>query len=370
MNQPHILVVDDHEPLRKAIQGILETEGYKITTASDGQHALKMMNKELPDMVIADIMMPRMDGYDLYRAIRSRPDWVSMPFIFLTAKAEKEDKLRGKSLGAEDYLTKPFDTEELLIAVQSRLRRAQAIQEFAQTQFEQLKQQIANVLGHELRTPLTYVQGYTELALEEVPDTDGLQAFLMGIKRGADRLDRLVEDLMLLVQLDTGRTEEEYRLLTHVYEDTSEVLRSTIKQYHQQALDQSVILEVNITPNLPPLKLCDPLFNNALGRLIDNAIKFSRDDERLVTISADNADSWVEIAVTDRGIGIPPHYMPHLFERFRQFDREEMEQQGAGLGLALAKEIIHLHGGDITVTSTHGQGSTFTIRLPVAKTEQ
>ncbi len=369
-NKPHILVVDDHEPLRKAIQGILESEGYKITTASDGLHALQLMNKELPDMVIADIMMPRMDGYDLYRAIRSRPDWVSMPFIFLTAKAEKEDKLRGKSLGAEDYLTKPFDTDELLIAVQSRLKRAQAIQEFAQTQFEELKQQIANVLGHELRTPLTYVRGYTELALEEVPDTDGLQAFLMGIKRGADQLDRLVGDLMLLVQLDTGRTEEEYRLLAHVYDDTSDVLKSAITQYNQQALDQSVILEIDVTPDLPPVKLCDPLFNNALGRLIDNAIKFSRENDRLVTVSAYETDDWVEIAVTDQGIGIPAHYMPHLFERFRQFDREEMEQQGAGLGLALAKEIITLHGGDITVTSAHGQGSTFTIHLPIAETEE
>ncbi|HDQ72800.1 MAG TPA: hybrid sensor histidine kinase/response regulator [Chloroflexi bacterium] len=369
MNQAHILVVDDHEPLRKAIQGILEAEGYKITTASDGLQALKLMNQDLPDMVIADIMMPRMDGYDLYQAIRSRPDWVSMPFIFLTAKAEKEDKLRGKSLGAEDYLTKPFDAEELLVAVQSRLERAQAIQEFAQTQFEELKQQIASVLGHELRTPLTYVRGYTELALEEVPDTDGLQAFLMGIKRGADRLDRLVEDLMLLVQLDTGQIEEEYQLLAHVYDNASDVFKSTIRQYNQQALNQGMVLDVHVKPNLPPVKLCEPLFNDAVGRLIDNAIKFSHDEERIITIRAEDKDDWVEIAVTDRGVGISAQHMRHLFERFRQFNRNEMEQQGSGLGLALAKAIIELHEGEITVESVEGQGSTFTIRLPVAETD-
>lgn len=370
MEKQSILVVDDHEPLLMAIRGILEMAGdYRIFTATDGVEALKVMEEVRPDLIIADIMMPRMDGFALYKAIRARQEWVSIPFIFLTAKAEREDRLRGKELGAEDYLTKPFDPDELLIAVRSRMQRAQAIQEAAESQFEQLKQQIANVFGHELRTPLTYVRGYTELALEEVSDTEALQSFLSGIKRGTDRLNRLVEDLMLMVQVDTGRLTEEYRLLKQVYVDITPLLETVIEKHHAQAENRGVFLEMTVEPDLPPVQICETLFVNALGRLVDNGIKFSREAGARVAIHARASGGWVEIAVSDEGIGIAAGEIPHLFERFRQINREKMEQQGIGLGLALAKDLIALHGGEITVESTPGVGSTFTIRLPAATAE-
>ena len=368
MNGQRILVVDDHKPLLAAIQGVLEREGYTVFTATDGAQALQMMKDARPHLILADIMMPRMDGYALYEAIRARPEWVAIPFIFLTAKAEKEDRLKGKGMGAEDYLTKPFDPQELMVAVRSRLGRAQAIHEAAEAQFEQLKRQIVNVLGHELRTPLTYVRGYTELALEEVPSlsADALQEFLLGIKRGADRLNQLVEDLMLLIQLDTGRAAEEFRLLVCMQHDLNTTLKIAVHQYEQQAAAHGVTLELIAEPNLPSVWLCESFFVDTLGRLIDNGIKFSQGEKKQVTVNARTADGWVEIAVADEGIGIQAHELPLLFERFRQIDRETMEQQGAGLGLTIAQEMIHLHNGEITVESTYGAGSTFTIRLPVA----
>jgi signal transduction histidine kinase len=370
MSKQRILVVDDHEPLLRAIQGILEEEGYVISTAPDGTKALEMMRKVQPDLIIADIMMPRMDGYALYEAIRAESDWVSIPFIFLTAKAEREDRLKGKSMGAEDYLTKPFDPQELVVAVQSRLVRAEAIQKAADVQFDKLKQQIANVLGHELRTPLTYVRGYTELALEEVPTTEALQEFLMGIKRGADRLNQLVEDLMLMVQIDTGRTAGEFNMMAQIHPDLESLLKTSIQQNQQYAAEQNVTLELVVEPNLPPVRICDPIFMNALNRLVDNAIKFSHGKTKQVTMSARATGEWVEVAVSDKGIGIAEKDLPHLFERFRQFNRETMEQQGAGLGLALAQELIRLHNGEITVESKSGEGSTFAIRLPIATEAQ
>ncbi|RLC85875.1 MAG: hypothetical protein DRI79_10805, partial [Chloroflexi bacterium] len=167
-NGQHILVVEDHEILLEAIRDILETAGYIVSTAPDGVQALQVMEKIRPDLIVADIMMPRMDGYTLYEAVRARPEWVPIPFIFLTAKTEKEEMLKGKGLGAEDYITKPFDAQELLVVVRARLKRAQAIREVTEAEFDQLKQQIITVLSHELRTPLTYVRTYTELALEEI----------------------------------------------------------------------------------------------------------------------------------------------------------------------------------------------------------
>jgi signal transduction histidine kinase len=333
------------------------------------------------DLIVADIMMPRMDGYAFYEAIRARPEWVPIPFIFLTAKAEKEDVLKGKGMGAEDYLTKPFDHQELIVAVRSRLGRAEAIQKVSESKFDELKRQIANVLGHELRTPLTYVRGYTELALEEVPtlSAEGIQEFLEGIKRGADRLNCLVEDLLLLVQLDTGRAADEFHLLVEIHDDVGSILETVLQQYEDQAAARGVLLELNVESELPPVSLCEPYFVDAVGRLVDNGIKFTRDTGKRVTVSArvtDEADRehpadkkrpWVEVAVTDEGVGIAADELPHLFERFRQIDRAKMEQQGVGLGLAIARELINLHSGEITMESTPGEGSTATIRLPVAQ---
>ncbi len=370
MSGQHILVVEDHEPLLTAIRGILEMEDYTVSTAVDGVQALEVMEEIHPDLIVADIMMPRMDGYDLYRAIRAQPEWTAIPFIFLTAKAGKEDILRGKEMGAEDYLTKPFvDPQELTVAIRARLERARAIREATEVEFAQLKQQIINTLGHELRTPLTYVCGYTDLAMADVSSLspDNLYEFLQGIRQGADRLVRLVEDFLLLVQIDTGRTMEEFDFLTYTRRDLGTIVERVVYQYEAQATSCGMTLEVKTTPDLPPVRLCENFFVNILGRLVDNAIKFSQGKGERVAITVQATDGWVEVTVQDEGVGIPAEEMLHLFERFRQIGREEMEQQGIGLGLAIAQELTRLHGGEITVESKVGEGSTFIIRLPVAE---
>lgn len=363
-----ILIVEDHELLLKALRDVIALQGYRVLTARNGVEALQVMEQTTPDLIVADIMMPEMDGYAFYEAVRARPEWVPIPFIFLTAKAEREDILRGRRMGAEDYLTKPFDTEELLVAIRARLERAEAVREASEAEFERLKQQIITALSHELRTPLTYVLGYAELALEDIahatPAT--LDKLLRGIRRGAERLAHLVDDMLLLVRLDTGRTAEEFRSLAHITHGLGPLVGQVVQRYLPQAQDHGVILENAVDPELPPVRLCDALFADALGRLLDNAIKFSRGAGKRVLVSSAVNGTWVRISVTDEGVGISANEIPHLFERFRQIGREQLEQQGVGLGLAIARELIVLHGGDIEVKSDLGVGSTFTIRLPIA----
>ncbi len=366
MDRQRVLVVEDHRPMSGAIEDILESEGYEVVTAVDGMEALEIMQGTRPDIILADIMMPRLDGYDLYREVRARPEWTPIPFVFLTAKSEREDRLRGKLLGAEDYVTKPFDAEELLVVVRSRLRRARAIQEATETAFEQLKQQIVTVLGHELRTPLTYVTGYTDLALEDVSSLgpDEIQEFLKGIKAGADRLNRLVEDLLLVVQIDSGRAREEFEALVCLHHNLGTILEQTADQFLDQARRRGMALHVNLEPDLPPVRLCAPFFRNALARIVENAVKFSPEGAERVDLGTTVEGDWVRISVSDYGVGIPAEQQRLLFDRFRQLNRDQLEQQGVGLGLAIAQDLIHLHGGRITVESTLGVGSTFTIWLP------
>ncbi len=368
MSRQHILVVEDHKSMSRAIQGILESEGYTVSTATDGIEALEIMDAMVPDLILADIMMPRMDGYTLYEHVRACPEWIPIPFVFLTAKSEREDKLKGKELGAEDYITKPFDAEELIVSVRSRLGRARAIERASEAEFEHLKEQIVTVLGHELRTPLTYVTGYTDLALEDVSSLTPreVEEFLNGIKSGADRLNRLVEDLLLLVQIDSGRAREEYEALVSRYRNLGEIVRRTAAQWDQRAEQGRVSLRVTAEEGLPPVRLCEPFFVDALGRLIENGIKFSRNRADKVRVQATARDGWIRVAVSDDGVGISAPQQAHLFERFRQINRDQFEQQGAGLGLAIAQELITLHGGEIAVDSTLGEGSTFTILLPPA----
>jgi signal transduction histidine kinase len=314
-------------------------------------------------------MMPHMDGYTLYKKVRENIAWTHIPFIFLTARGQHEDIKRGKALGVEDYLTKPFDTEEVAIAVRSRLERTQAIQEASQIEFEDLKQQIVNVLSHELRTPLTYISGYTELALEDASglSPEELMMFLQGIKKGADRLQGLVEDLLIGVQLDTGRSKQEYEKLAQVSDDLGKVVTGTAKNYQHIAAEHDVTLATEVPLDLPPVELYMPFFRDALGRLIDNAIKFSETPPRHIEIKAEPTSEEVLIHVSDQGLGISEEQAQHVFQRLHQANRQELEQQGIGMGLFIARAYILLHGGDITLESKIGEGSTFTIHLPIVE---
>jgi two-component system sensor histidine kinase/response regulator len=368
-NSGRVLVVEDQPSLRLAIQRFLEADGYAVSIADDGVQALHVMEEVTPDIIVADIMMPTMDGYEFYQAVRARSEWTSIPFIFLTARAQRADVIKGKALGVEDYLTKPIDPEELLVTVRARLARAQAVQESAEVHLDEIKRQIITVLGHEMRTPLTHIRGYTELALEDVPSLppELLEEFLQGISQGADRLTKLANDFLMVIRLDTSQAEKYFEQLAELHQALDATVEHTLDQYEPQAVAAGLRLESLVESSLPPVRECEPLFCDALGRLVDNAIKFTSGEGKHITVSAQEVQGWIEIAVADQGLGIPPGEISHLFERFRQVDREKVEQQGVGLGLSIAQGLIHLHGGEIVVRSTVGKGSTFTIRLPLAE---
>ncbi len=368
MTGKRILVVEDHDLLLLAIRDILEAEGYEVVTAIDGIDALDKMHASRPDLIIADISMPRMDGYRFFEEVHATPEWVPIPFVFLTARAEREDRLRGKAMGAEDYIVKPFDPQELVVVVNSRIGRAQAIRQAAEGEFEELKRQIITLLSHELRTPLTSVYGYTELALEEAADLPAgdFQQFLVGIKKGADRLTHLVDDVLMVIRLDTGELDREFELLSTVRDDIPDIIRRAVRHDVLRASELGLTMELDIPDRLPPVLVHEQFLADALSRLVDNAVKFSRRQGHRVRISARAEDEHVKICVRDWGVGIPRDQLPHLFERFRQINRAELEQQGAGLGLVIAQALVTCMGGDITAEGYEGAGCTFAIQLPVA----
>jgi two-component system sensor histidine kinase/response regulator len=368
MHQASILVVEDNDIMLDGIRDILEMADYQVIVALDGQEALDLLNRHSPDLIVSDIMMPRMDGYQFFSAVRANPKWLNIPFIFLTAKDQRVDVRLGKQLGADDYLTKPFEPEDLLVAVEAKLERAAALQAAADAEVSKLKQNILNTLSHEFRTPLTYIRGYLDLILEEGPErlsVEELRDFLRRVKQGSDRLRRLIDDFIFLVSLETGETMSSFRWERMYFTDLRSLLETIVRQKTPMAQQRNVHLEVDVTHPLPGTMLHVSYVRDAIERLIDNAIKFSQEDGGHVSVGATADEEWIYIFVQDDGIGIAHKDIPNLFKSFHQLKREFLEQQGVGSGLAIVKGIAEVHNGFVKVESQEDQGSTFTLILPI-----
>ena len=362
-----ILVVEDDVAMAGGICDVLELAGYEVRVAHHGHQALDEIGKCPPDLIVSDIMMPEMDGYELFKKVRSNPDWILIPFIFLTAKGQKSDIRLGKTMGAEDYLVKPFDWEDLLVATRSRLERAQALQQASQSELNALKNRILNTLSHEFRTPLTYITGYTDLLQEPDLTPEQLSQFLKRLQSGSTRLSRLVEDFLFLVSLEAGEAHTAYMLQRDRFSDWSAMIQRVLARYAEKAVAHKVTLSADVAAGLPETTIHAAYVEDAVSRLVDNAVKFTIGKEGRVQVSATEKDAGILIGVADEGMGISEQDVLKTFQSFHQVDRETHEQQGAGVGLAIVKGVVDLHGGRIDVKSRVGEGSTFSIWLPVLK---
>jgi two-component system sensor histidine kinase/response regulator len=368
MKKSTILVVEDDLHLMEGIRDILELSGYDVITAPNGVVGLETLRSQSrpPDLIVSDIMMPHMDGYDFFQVVRSEVEWVAIPFIFLTAKGERDDIHRGKLMGAEDYVVKPFDADDLLVAVSAKLDRKKQLDAVWKNEVSSIKQNILTILNHELRTPLTYVVAYADMLHRDADELSvkDMRNFLQGINAGASRLRRLVENFILLVELETGEAEQTYAWRHTLISNFEEIVNNILQKYRDIAREHQITLEAHLEPHLPVVVADVEYLSAALECLVDNAIKFSEKPGTTVNIRLYAEENQLCIAVSDQGRGVPARELEHIFESFYQINREKYEDQGAGSGLAIAEGIVRLHGGSISVDSTFGEGSTFVIRLP------
>jgi signal transduction histidine kinase len=367
MDKPLIMVVEDDFALLQGIRELLELTNYKVVPASNGVEALELLNRFRPDLIVSDIMMPEMDGYEFHNKVRERVELLTIPFIFLTARGEKVDIRRGKSLGADDYITKPFDDEDLLVAIEAKLARWQSLREQQDEEISDLKHKILLTLSHEFRTPLTYIINYAEILDmgDEDLTSEDFSEFMQGIRRGAVRLNTLVEDFLALVELQTGEARQAYYYRRTSVDDPTAWLRIQAKLVEQQAKEANLELVLEVSEDLPHFVIDEAYLSNAIRRLMDNAIKFSTDKSEKITFSANQVNGEILIEIADEGVGIPEQDVENLFNIFHQIDRAKSEQQGTGSGLAIVNGIVEIHGGRIEVESQDGVGSTFKIFIPV-----
>jgi signal transduction histidine kinase len=370
--KPRLLVVEDDVHLLEGVQSVLEIEGYQVTIAENGAEALKLLNDESlkPDLIVSDIMMPHMDGLTFLNEVRKDPRWVSIPFIFLTARGEKADIHQGKRLGVDDYIIKPFDTEDLLVAVEARLRRHEALHEAQTSAVSAVKRSILNVLNHEFRTPLTYIVAYADMLNQpDAQDLSGeeLISFLNGVNSGAMRLRRLVENFIQLVELESGDAERTYAARKSTVENVGEIFSLAVQQLHAGLPDRPMNpILTEVAADLPRFEADAEFLRVALMQLIDNAVKFSPPMEP-IHLGARAVDDEVLLSVTDRGRGISQAEKDRIWDMFYQINRPYYEDQGVGSGLAIVRGVARLHGGQVELDSELGKGSTFTLRLPIRR---
>lgn len=363
-----ILIVDDDIGIRANVHDLLEISGYQVLSAPGGLEALGVMERTSPDLIISDINMPSMDGYAFFKSVRANPAWTLIPFIFLTARGQPQEVRRGISLGVDQYLVKPFQPEDLLVAVEARLKRIREIEDVTHNDVESMKSRLMTMFSHELRTPLTYIYGYVSLLHDEHAElgVDEREEMIRVIQRGADRLTHLVEDLLLVARLESGEARLEIGFgRKEVTVDS--LVSKALKDMEHAIEDRQTIVETQIPPNIS--LSCDPNhLSNTLGRLIDNAVKFTKSPNGHVWVAAAIEGDTVRISVQDDGIGVSSAKQKLLFQPLHQIDRAQHEQQGIGVGLVIAQGIVAEHGGHIEVTSEGipGHGSIFTIVLPQA----
>ena len=368
-----ILIVEDNEDLRENAVLVLTLEGYNVFSATDGQEALDMLmaGECSPDLIVSDIAMPRLDGYGFFEAVHSNPLLRTIPFIFLTARGSRRDVRFGKELGVDDYLIKPFNADDFLVTVKSKLKRNQEIRQQAETRLDDARRAMVQLLSHELRTPLTYVTGGFSLladGLEQDKLPSDMQLSMGLIKSGTERLNHLAEQLVMYAELISGHSKIQLDKLGEA-QDLEALVKQAMTKVQREATARSIRFDVE--SRLPhPLKIFTvaDLIVHALYEVTRNAVAYSGEggNAQINLSLGDNAgNAMVVISITDHGRGIAQQDQERIWEIMIQSERTKHEQQGAGMGLPIVKQIMLLHGGTASLHSEPHVGTTVTLSLPV-----
>ena len=356
-----ILVIDDEEWLREMVNMALTQHGYAVIEAPNGAAGVELARKELPDLVLCDVKMEKLDGYGTLSALRNEKATATIPFILMTGQDSTEGMRHGMELGANDYLPKPFTLEGLYAAVEARLKISEKVREQAGEALQDLRSNLSMMLPHELRTPLAAITAYAETLLDGgLDDAENSLRFLHTIQRNAERMRALVNDIAELSAIESGQVQLSLESIP---------LRRCVKEIFSHLAPRAAAQQVTLYNDVDEsvLVTADPRrLEQILINLIDNAIKFNRPDGMVTVGHTLSTQAQHFIQVRDTGSGIPAEHLPRVFERFYRVDKARSRAAGGtGLGLAIVKHLALAHGGEASVRSETGQGCEFTIKLPV-----
>ena len=366
-----IMVVDDTPANLMVLMELLKNVGYKVRPIPKGRLALQAARNSRPDLILLDINMPEMNGYEVCQALKADPELAEIPVIFISALDETEDKVKAFERGGVDYITKPFQFQEVLARVETHLKLNSLQQEMARKnhllgqqlqelqQLESLRDSLIHMIVHDLRSPLTGVVGYLslmELFQEQLPEQ--IQGYLGKSVKNTTVLMDMINNLLDLHRFESGDVplQREPVELRQVVDEGLEVLGATLEK-------------VNLQKHYPagPIELMvdRQLLRRVITNLVANAVKFNPADAPLLVEITPEGER-VCVSVTDRGPGIPEAYQKTIFDKFVQVEaRQKKTHFSSGLGLCFCQLAVRAHDGHIGVHSQPGEGSRFTVTLPL-----
>ncbi len=361
-----ILIVDDNLKNLQVVGAILKANDYKIVVAKDGRGALQILQKVQPDLILLDIMMPEMDGFEVCRQIKSSETLKSIPIIFLSAKTSEKDIVEGFSVGGVDYVTKPFNVDELLARVKTHVELKLSRDLIAQQtndlkEAAEIKAKMYSIIAHDLRGPLGSFRSMLDMITDEqnTVETEQLLEFMDLLKNSANETFDLLENLLYWAKSqnkEISRMPEKFAVSEVVSQNIS-LLANTANSKHimlASVIDDDIVIFAD-------KNMITTIFRN----LISNAIKFTPENGNIVVNAVKSVD-MIEFAVVDSGIGMSAENMKKLFtdkEHFTTYGTQN--EKGSGLGLKLCKEFVEANGGKIWAESMLGQGSQFKFTIPL-----
>jgi two-component system, sensor histidine kinase and response regulator len=364
-----VLIVDDNPTNLSVLMAFLQEAGYTILVSTDGNSALERADYAQPDIILLDVLMPDIDGFETCRRLKAQATTADIPVIFMTALTETDDKLSGFEAGAVDYITKPLNRDEVLARVETHLkidrqrREISALRERDRQNYERLsamKDEFVHAATHDLRNPLTVIT-YKAYFLEKLCDSsdDKVRKHLDGIKQSIVKMRELIADMLDIARIETGNGLNRQPVALDDY------LRGLLVDLSLVASEKDIELHCLPPDTLPTMQLDTALMGRALTNLVENAIKYTPAGGT-VSVHAVSSSDHVRLSISDTGMGIPTDDLPHIFDKFyRSQHAAHQEQEGTGLGLAITKSIVEQHDGTISVDSRLGEGTTFTIHLPL-----
>ena len=361
-----ILIVDDVVSNVLLLKILLTNEKFQICTASNGRECIEKTKSEHPDLILLDVMMPDLNGFDTAVILKNDPETANVPIIFLTALNTPSDLVQGFKVGASDFLTKPFNKEELIVRVMQQISLV-AARRIIMEQNEDLRHTISNrdkmysVIAHDLRSPMASIRMVLNLFVSTVsPDMIGQELYDLIDKanRESEETHSLLDNLLKWTKSQTGR-------LNVVYQDfeINDVVLGVVDIFVIIAETKHIRLNCNLgTENLKVHADTDML-NTVIRNFLSNAIKFSNENST-IDITVARSGDFARISVRDHGVGISEDRIASLFSSGKTTYGTKNEE-GSGLGLQLCKDFAVKNGGDVEVESVHGEGSTFSVLVPL-----
>lgn len=346
-----ILIVDDNVDTVELLRKRLRAEGYNTEEAYDGQEALEKISQNKPDLILLDIMMPKIDGYEVCRRLKSDEVNKFIPIIMLTAKSDVESKVKGLDIGADDYVPKPFDYRELLARIRSLLARKETSEKLIEEERTEAVRKLIDSLSHEIRNPIVSIGGFARKVYESLPPGDPNKPYLMLIIQETERLEKLLKEILSLKLIGIGFME---------YVDPSKVVEEVLSEFEKEIEEKGIEVETEFQTT-SPLYIDREHLKIIVSNIIKNAIEaMDKSERKLLKVTISEVDGSVEIKISDTGKGIPKELIKKIFEPFFT-----SKIYGPGLGLTVALTIVQYYKGFISVESEIGKGSSFIVRIPV-----